>query len=73
MNARGILWRILTVAVLAAGRPVSAQPSQRDAKAPIALSKGVHLFLDDELIAKSIGIDRKVTPPVRTLPWLPAR
>lgn len=37
------------------------------ASKPIALGKGPHLLLDDHLIARSTGVERKVIPPQRFL------
>lgn len=43
----------------------SSQPAE--AGAPIALARGPHLLLDDHLIARSTGVERKVIPPQRFL------
>ena len=44
-----------------------AAPSKGDNDKPIALSKGPHLLIDDYLIAKSEGVERKVVQPKRFL------
>lgn len=46
---------------------VSRSETAERADEPVALSRGVHLLLDDHLIARSAGIERKVTPPQRSL------
>lgn len=51
----------------AADRDVADSPQEADADKLLVVSKGVHLLLDDHLIARSIGVERKVTPPQRFL------
>ena len=46
---------------------VEQQPKRADAREPIALKKGPHLLLDEHLIARSTGVERKVIPPQRFL------
>jgi hypothetical protein len=41
--------------------------SPADADKPIALARGTHLLLDDHLIARTVGVERKVIPPQRFL------
>jgi hypothetical protein len=48
--------------------PSSNRPDEpADAGGPLALAKGPHLLLDDHLIARSTGVQRKVIPPERSL------
>lgn len=52
----------LTLVTGAHAEPLRAQVSK-----PIVLHRAVHLLIDDHLIARSVGVDRKVLPPQRFL------
>lgn len=59
LTAAGLILFVLHVTEATAASP--------DAGKPIVLDKGVHLLLDDYLIARSVGVERKVIPPQRFL------
>ncbi len=44
-----------------------AEPGRTDVRKPIPLENGVHLFLDNHFIARSVGVERKVLSPQRFL------
>ncbi len=46
---------------------IGANPVAADAAKPVSLDKGVHLLLDNHLIASSAGVERKVISPQRFL------
>lgn len=47
--------------------PGRADAQRPEAREPIVLKRGPHLLLDDHLIARSVGVERKVVPPRRFL------
>lgn len=59
--------KTLTALLFIATHAVSAAPQRAEARGPIVLKNGPHLLLDDHLIARSTGIERKVVPPQRFL------
>ncbi|MDB5337615.1 MAG: hypothetical protein JWN70_3234 [Planctomycetaceae bacterium] len=59
---------VFAVLVGLVAQPVmAADPQGVDTAKPIVLDKGVHLLLDDHLIASSVGVNRKVISPQRFL------
>lgn len=65
MNARALIFCVaIGTAVI---WPFAASEAQVSSDKTIAVSKGVHLLLDDYLIAASQGVERKVIPPRRFL------
>lgn len=59
--------RVSIVLLLIATHVVSTEPQRAEAREPIVLKKGPHLLLDDHLIARSVGVERKVIQPQRFL------
>jgi hypothetical protein len=57
---------VVASAVFGEPAPVDV-PQQKEVKQPIALRNGPHLLIDDYLIAKSDGVERKVMQPKRFL------
>jgi hypothetical protein len=57
---------VLASAVFGEPAPVDL-PQQTEVKQPIALANGPHLLIDDYLIAKRDGVERKVMQPKRFL------
>src|SRR5262245_37795216 len=57
---------LLVLLLLATCFAVRSKAAGQPEKASV-LSRGVHLLLDDELIARSVGVERKVIPPRRML------
>jgi hypothetical protein len=64
---RGLLAWLAPWLVLAILRAFSDSPPASAADKPIALGNGPHLLLDDHLVARSDGVQRKVIQPERFL------
>ena len=61
------IWLLTAWLAFVAGHTACAEPPRANVREPIVLEKGVHLLLDDHLIARSEGVARKVIPPQRFL------
>lgn len=59
--------RVSIVLLVIATHAVSAEPQRAEACEPIVLKRGPHLLLDEHLIARSVGVERKVIQPQRSL------
>src|ERR1041385_5639083 len=67
LSRRDLLKRTTgTISLLGLSQAAFARPqSPAEAKKPMPLSPGVHLFLDDYLIARQGGLKRVISPPAR--------
>ena len=61
------IWLLVVSLSFVAGHAAWAEPPRADVREPIVLEKGGHLRLDDQLIARSEGVARKVISPPRFL------